>query len=40
VIDDLADALPNCPRCLHRWELAGEPVALYWVCDCGVTPAF
>ncbi|TDS75909.1 hypothetical protein CLV52_3020 [Amnibacterium kyonggiense] len=38
-VDELAEVIPNCPRCLHRRELVGEPDDLYWLCDCGVTPA-
>ena len=41
-MDELADALPTCPQCLHRLELAGVQDGpgerLYGVCACGITP--
>ncbi len=35
----LDDSAPTCPVCLRTRELVGDPPDLYWLCDCGLTPA-
>lgn len=32
VIDELEDAAPTCPLCMHRLEPAGDDGAPYWWC--------
>lgn len=34
--DELDDALPACPECLHRLDAAGTDEHPYWECpECG-----
>lgn len=34
--DELVEALPNCPECLHQLEPAGTDEHPYWECpNCG-----